>query len=729
MKGLEVHQLAICRFGKTTDKPEGNLKELIGGKGAGLVEMANLGIPVPPGFTIPCEASVEYTEITSSKVMASYVAMLVEKIAEGDAYLQAEFGFRPLVSVRSGARVSMPGMMDTILNVGLTTENLPEWEKRIGVRAARDSFRRLIQMYGSVAMGIDSKKFEEILTYTKAKAGVQSDSDLSEADLTRLIGKYLELYKDELGIEFPVSREHQLRDAVLAVFDSWKNPRAEEYRKIHGIPFEWGTSATIQSMVFGNADDNSCTGVLFTRDPSTGEDNVVGEFLVNAQGEDVVAGIRTPLDLGKMHDVGLGTQLTQLIETAGKLEDHFRDMQDMEFTVQSGKLYLLQTRTGKRSALAAFKIAHDLCVDGMLSTEEALQRVTQAQLFSAMSDTIDPKFSTPPKLVGIAAGGGVVKGVAVFTSADAVNCTEPCILVTQETDPDDIAGMAKSVGILTATGGLTSHAAVVARGMNKSCVVGATDLSFSGGQACINGMYAFSKGTPIVIDGASGRVWVNTNVPVTQGGGTPEVLAMLAWSFDMQQVAQRIELRGDMTQDEIVKAVKLATANKVHVDMAALEYQSINFESAFLYLGGALVHHCEAEEIIIDCRPLASYFDDYDRALSKMFCALPEPESKAFGCLLKLPSSLVARTILVGLTSAQTKSAQAIGFKVGGVNVKTFADLAMAKGSVSVSQEVIESVFGGQEAFDMALSLIEKTSGKKPQAQKPPAYWYDTIKG
>lgn len=723
-----VLQVVGHRFGPTNiDAFDGNPKEVLGGKGAGLVEMSSMGIPVPPGFTLPCAVSVQYHN-QSSQTMPALLAEIDKELVIGDAYLQSYFGFQPLVSVRSGARVSMPGMMDTILNVGLTVNNLPEWEERLGKRAARDSFRRLIQMYGSVTLGIPMHKFETLLTASREKAGVKTDAELNEDALSRLIDNYLTLVEVDTGKPFPLTRFEQLRMAVLSVFDSWNNPRANEYRKIHDIPYEWGTACTIQAMVFGNMDDQSCTGVLFTRDPSTGEKKPVGEWLPNAQGEDVVAGIRTPHPLANLVDWG-GVELTSEIGSiCTVLEAQYGDMQDLEFTVQSGKLYLLQTRTGKRSALAAFKIAHDMHCEGVITKEQALQRVTQAQLFAAMSDTIDPEFNEVPCLVGIPAGGGVVTGVAMFTSEDAANCTQPCILVTKETDPDDIAGMAKSVGILTATGGLTSHAAVVARGMNKSCVVGATDLDVHGDSAH-TGTVIFSKGDKITIDGASGRVWVKTNVPVIPGGGSLEVRTMLTWAFDAKQVAERIELRGDMSGEEIVQAVQSAKAQKVHIDLAALEYKGTNPISDIAVLGIALQSECEAAEIIVDVRPLVSYLDAFDKVFDRMFGVKQETAYTLHMEVTLWPKSVRERCVLVGLPVLYNKAALlSFGFKLSGIIVKNFNDLAMAQGAVEVSQEVIESVFGGQEGYELALKLIEKTSGKKLSPQAQPVYWYDAIK-
>ena len=411
-------------------------------------------------------------------------------------------------------------MMDTILNVGMTSDTLENWKGVLGERAALDCYRRLIQMYSSVAMGVPMELFESALEELKESVGVKTDSELNADHMNRLVVRYLAIVASQ-GWAFPNTLVEQLSGAVEAVFKSWNNPRAVEYRKIHGYSDSWGTAVTVQSMVFGNMNDKSATGVVFTRCPSTGLNEITGEFLVNAQGEDVVAGTRTPDPIHTMEswDCEAFERLTTILE---KLELHYGDMQDVEFTVQDGKLYILQTRNAKRSPAAAFKVAHDLAQEGVISTEQAVSRVSQSQLLALVSAAIDPKFKEDPHLVGIAAGGSVVSGKAVFSSADAVNCKEPCILVRKETDPDDIAGMNASVGILTAMGGLTSHAAVVARGMHKSCVVGCTSMAVMGDAAHLPGGKSIHAGSKVTIDGSTGNVWVGVDVPIVSGGMTPE---------------------------------------------------------------------------------------------------------------------------------------------------------------------------------------------------------------
>lgn len=482
-------------------------KVVLGGKGAGLAEMSSLGVNVPPFVVIPTQLCRDY--MAKPKTTMSKLAKQIPKIQK---HFTQKFGYLPLVSVRSGARVSCPGMMDTILNVGLDLTNLEEWESRLGHKCAWDSFARLIQMYGNVVKGIPR---ENLLPVCEA------DSGEFRLDLT------VEQYEDHSGESFPTC-ETQWLEAIEAVFQSWNNERAKTYRKLNNIPDDWGTAVVIQSMVFGNLNDQSCTGVLFTRHPSTGENHITGEFLINAQGEDVVAGIRTPEPLIKMMDWD-NDLLSKLIYQVRMLESHYRDMQDIEFTVQDGKLYILQTRNGKRTAKAAIRIAVDLADEGVLTTVEACKRVTLKQWYTAIKPVIDPEFSTPPNGQGIPASGGIAKGIAVFSSQAAVNCKSPCILISHETTPDDIVGMNAAAGILTAIGGATSHAAVVARGMDRTCVVGCTDLkSDANNHWFLNGKL-IKEGDLVTLDGDTGRIWLDITVPVVSADSDPHIHRFLEW--------------------------------------------------------------------------------------------------------------------------------------------------------------------------------------------------------
>lgn len=513
-------------------------KTILGGKGAALVSMVASGFNVPPGFTITTQVCNAYLAADDSD-KDGFIKILREQVVEHLMGLWNNFGFMPLVSVRSGAPVSMPGMMDTILNVGLTSDNISEWEARIGLRAAWDSYRRLIQMLGSTAYGVPHSVFEAQLDAIKKSEGVTQDTDLSAEALQALVIRYLYAFQEATGQSFPQTPIDQAMSAVTAVFRSWGNPRAIEYRKLNNIPASMGTACTVQAMVFGNMGEDSGTGVLFTRNPSTGDADIMGEFLQNAQGEDVVAGIRTPVSIHKMPTLG-GQWLSiyeELESVCDKLEDMYADMVDIEFTVQMGELFILQSRVGKRSAQAAFVIADDLVSEGVISWSEASKRLTRNQFKIVKRPSIDPAFKTPSKFVGLPACPGVVTGVPVFSAADAVKTAADglkCILVSHETTPDDIAGMNAAVGILTQTGGATSHAAVVARAMDKACVVGCTDLNFE----------MLKKTEVLTIDGSTGRVWLDTDVPVIDGSSSDALQRFEAWATKDCLVGQTVPQSG-----------------------------------------------------------------------------------------------------------------------------------------------------------------------------------------
>lgn len=467
---------SIYRFGKGINTGMFDAT-IVGGKGAKLAEMGSLNLPVPTGVTISTEECNSY--LAGNNDMDNLVDAVQNHLED----IAGEIGYMPLVSVRSGARVSMPGMMDTILNVGINSDNLGEWCERLGMDAANDCYRRLIHMYSETVIGLPLEAFE----------GMQG--------VTELLGRYKEL----TGENFPQALEEQLAGSIEAVFNSWNSDRAREYRSMYGHDDSWGTAVTVQQMVFGNRNNQSCSGVLFSRDFNTGAPETIIDWLPNAQGEDVVAGTHTPntkVDLIHWNqDV-----YDQLGGIAAAMEEHYNDMQDMEFTVEDGELFILQTRDGKRSALAAFQIAHDFMEQGKISMTELMSRVTAKQYIALHNPSIDPAFNVAPCVTGVGASGSIVTGIAVMSSADAVSCKEDCILVTKETTPNDFGGMAASVGILTQTGGITSHAAVVARGMDKTCVVGAENVDLSK-----------IAGKMVTIDGATGRVWIDQNVPVVQG--------------------------------------------------------------------------------------------------------------------------------------------------------------------------------------------------------------------
>ena len=497
---------------------EGNasMKNLLGGKGANLAEMTGLGLPVPQGFTVSTEACTRY--YVDGKVVADEI---VEQIFDGMVKMEEinakKFGDPKnplLVSVRSGARASMPGMMDTILNLGLTDVAVDGLANLTGnERFAYDSYRRFIQMFSDVVMNVAKAKFEEILDEAKEEKGAKSDTDLTAEDLKEIVKKYKALYLKELGSEFPQDPKMQLMESIKAVFRSWDNPRAIVYRRMNDIPGDWGTAVNVQAMVFGNMGNDSGTGVAFTRNPSTGEKKLYGEFLMNAQGEDVVAGIRTPKAISELNDT-MPAVYEQFVGIAKTLEDHYRDMQDMEFTIERGKLYMLQTRNGKRTAAAALKIAVDLVNEGKLTKEEALLKVEPKQLDALLHPQFDAKAlkAAKPIAKGLAASPGAACGKIYFTADDAVKASEAgekVVLVRLETSPEDIEGMYAAQGILTARGGMTSHAAVVARGMGTCCVSGCGDIQISekNKTMSLEDGSVYKEGDYISIDGSTGNVY------------------------------------------------------------------------------------------------------------------------------------------------------------------------------------------------------------------------------
>ena len=464
---------------------EGNadMRNLLGGKGANLAEMTNIGLPVPQGFTITTEACTQYYE-DGKEINSEIQSQINEHIEKMEKITGKKFGDKEnplLVSVRSGARASMPGMMDTILNLGLNEEVVEVLaEKSNNPRWAWDCYRRFIQMYSDVVMEVGKKYFEELIDTMKKEKGVTQDVELTAEDLKELAYKFKAEYKEKIGTDFPSDPKEQLMGAIKAVFRSWDNPRANVYRRDNDIPYSWGTAVNVQSMAFGNMGDDCGTGVAFTRDPATGEKGLFGEFLTNAQGEDVVAGVRTPMKIAEMENK-FPEAFAQFKSVCETLENHYRDMQDMEFTVEHGKLYMLQTRNGKRTAQAALKIACDLVDEGMRTEEEAVLMIDPRNLDTLLHPQFDANElkSATPIGAGLGASPGAACGKVVFTAEDAVKWAdkgEKVILVRLETSPEDITGMKAAQGILTVRGGMTSHAAVVARGMGECCVSGCGDI-------------------------------------------------------------------------------------------------------------------------------------------------------------------------------------------------------------------------------------------------------------
>ena len=506
----------------------GNMRELLGGKGANLAEMTNLGMPVPQGFTISTEACTRYYE-DGEKIAQDIEDQIYEYLKKMEEITGKKFGdpHNPLlVSVRSGSRASMPGMMDTILNLGLNDEVVESFAKITGnPRFAYDSYRRFIQMYSDVVMEVGKKYFEELIDEMKAEKGVKLDTELDADDLKKLAEQFKAEYKAKLGVDFPSDPREQLMGAVKAVFRSWNNQRAIVYRRMNDIPSSWGTAVNVQSMVFGNTGDESGTGVAFTRNPATGDPHLYGEFLMNAQGEDVVAGIRTPQSIDQLKEV-MPEVYDQFAAIADKLEKHYKDMQDMEFTIEKGKLYMLQTRNGKRTAQAALKIAVDMVDEGMLTKEEAIMKVEPKQLDALLHPQFDAESlkAATPVTKGLPASPGAACGKVYFTAAEAVAAAQDgnkVVLVRLETSPEDIEGMAAAQGVMTVRGGMTSHAAVVARGMGTCCVAGCGEVKMNEEEKYfLIGDKKVCEGDYISIDGSTGNVYLGEikTVPASMTG-------------------------------------------------------------------------------------------------------------------------------------------------------------------------------------------------------------------
>ena len=514
-----------------------NMRELLGGKGANLAEMTNIGLPVPQGFTITTEACTQYYE-DGREINAEIQAQINEYIEKMEEITGKKFGDKEnplLVSVRSGARASMPGMMDTILNLGLNEDVVEVIAKKSNnPRWAWDCYRRFIQMYSDVVMEVGKKYFEELIDKMKAERGVTYDVELTADDLKELAGQFKAEYKEKIGQDFPDDPKEQLMGAVKAVFRSWDNPRANVYRRDNDIPYSWGTAVNVQSMAFGNMGDDCGTGVAFTRDPATGEKKLMGEFLINAQGEDVVAGVRTPMPIAKMAEE-FPEAFEQFQNVCQTLENHYRDMQDMEFTVENKKLYMLQTRNGKRTAQAALKIACDLVDEGMRTEEEAVAMIDPRNLDTLLHPQFDAaalKAATPIGK-GLGASPGAACGKIVFTAEDAENWNangEKVVLVRLETSPEDITGMKASQGILTVRGGMTSHAAVVARGMGTCCVSGCGDIAMdeANKKFTLAGK-EFHEGDYISIDGSTGNIYDGV-IPTVDATIAGEFGRIMAWA-------------------------------------------------------------------------------------------------------------------------------------------------------------------------------------------------------
>ena len=535
---------------------EGNasMRNLLGGKGANLAEMTSLGMPVPQGFTVTTEACTRYYE-DGKKIAPEIIDEIFGYMAKLEEIAGKRFGDNEnplLVSVRSGARASMPGMMDTILNLGLNDAAVEGFAKMTrNPRFAYDSYRRFIQMFSDVVMEVPKSSFEKIIDEMKEEKGIQLDTEFSAEDLQEMVTRFKAFFKSEKGFDFPSDPKDQLIESVTAVFRSWDNPRANYYRRMNDIPYSWGTAVNVQLMVFGNMGDDSGTGVAFSRNPSTGENKLYGEFLMNAQGEDVVAGIRTPLPMDKMKDI-MPEVYEQFAATAKKLETHYRDMQDMEFTIEKGKLYMLQTRNGKRTAAAALRVAVDLVSEGLRDQKEAVAMIDPKSLDALLHPQFDQKELKAAKAIGagLPASPGAACGRVVFTAADAVDWYgrgEKIILCRLETSPEDIEGMNLASGILTVRGGMTSHAAVVARGMGRCCVAGCGEISMNEAakQFTLGGV-TVKEGDYISLDGSTGNIYAAALPTVeAQIGGDFETI--MKWADEVRQM--KIRTNADTPRD------------------------------------------------------------------------------------------------------------------------------------------------------------------------------------
>ena len=546
----------VYAFGGGAADGDASMKNLLGGKGANLAEMSSLGLPVPPGFTITTECCTHYYA-NEQRYPDDMQAQVTEALGRVEELTGKRFGDAAnplLVSVRSGARASMPGMMDTVLNLGLNDQTVEGLAKLSGDRRfAFDSYRRFIQMYSNVVLDLDHHMFEEILDEHKERLDVTVDTALSAEDWEKVVADYKKAVAAELGSDFPQDPQQQLWGAVGAVFASWMNDRAKFYRRMHDIPESWGTAVNIQSMVFGNMGETSATGVAFTRNPSTGEAKLYGEFLINAQGEDVVAGIRTPQSLTKAGREEMGetapsmeeampSVFAEFVEVVGRLETHYRDMQDIEFTVEQGRLWMLQTRNGKRTGKAALKIAVDLAAEGVISEEEAISRVEPSALDQLLHPTLDPRAVRTVVATGLPASPGAATGKVVFDADEAERMAQlgdAVILVREETSPEDIRGMHAARGIVTARGGMTSHAAVVARGMGRPCVSGAGEISIDerAGTFTARGR-TFHAGEVVTIDGSKGEV-LDGAVPMIEPELTGDFQTLMGWADKVRRLRVR----------------------------------------------------------------------------------------------------------------------------------------------------------------------------------------------
>lgn len=672
----------VYRFGNGITEGKATDKDLLGGKGANLQEMSGLGLPVPPGFTIP----TTFTKI-GAETTIDFGSLYGEEIKEGLNHVEGNLEMPPLYSVRSGSRVSMPGMMDTVLNVGLTERTLPKWYKLLGRKTAYDSYCRLIRMMGESIFDIPGSAFDAQLKEIMDKYGLKSYYDLHASGYSALSIRYKKVFKKYTSFEFPQTFKEQLQIAIKGVFQSWMSPRAIAYRKIHSIPDDYGTAVTIQRMVFGNKNNNSMTGVLFSRNPNNGHSDFVGEYLVNAQGEDVVNGSTTPNNISEMKKE-FPKIYTQLSDLAKQLEVHYSDMQDIEFTVEDGELFVLQTRTGKRTAQAAFKIVRDFYTDGMIGADDVLKRIKADQYFAMKVQTIDPDFKTDPHYTGLAAGGPVVSGTVVTSALEACHFIGDSILVTEHTTPDDVEGMNASKGILTRTGGMTCHAAVVGRGMNKTCVVGVSDLPHN------------LQGKIVTIDGQTGNVWVDVVVPLVSGKDNEDV------KFLEDMLRARYKLRTTKTVNDDIVNGDIISVRKGSVDALDIKLYDL---TAKKYLD-IIYLNVENEHSIV-------YYDE-DEIVSQMFGAEFNPctgnTKEVVEKLIEKDLSKYADQVVVLLPDMKDGGSLAAqlgnhGYEVP-KEVEKVEDL-MSNAVLTISEDFVKTVVGSDKAYKELVKCLQK-SGK-----------------
>lgn len=713
---------------------DASMRNLLGGKGANLAEMTKLGFPVPQGFTVTTEACTRYYN-DGKKIADDIIAEIKEKLAVTEGIVGKKFGDREnpfLVSVRSGARASMPGMMDTILNLGLTdevTEGLAKLTNN--PRFAYDSYRRFIQMFSDVVMEIPKPKFEKIIDEMKEEKGVKLDTELDADDLKELICRYKALYREEKGTDFPQDPQTQLIESVEAVFRSWDNPRAIVYRRMNDIPYDWGTAVNVQAMVFGNTGNKSGTGVAFTRNPATGEKKLYGEYLMNAQGEDVVAGIRTPNPITHLEQ-DMPEVYAQFVEIAKKLENHYKDMQDMEFTIENGKLYMLQTRNGKRTAAAALKIAVDLVDEGLATKKEALLKVEPRQLDALLHPTFDPEAlkKAVPAATALPASPGAACGKIYFNAADAVEAAtergEKVVLVRLETSPEDIEGMNAAEGILTARGGMTSHAAVVARGMGTCCVAGCGELVVNEEEKyCLLAERRLNEGDYISLDGSTGNIYAEA-IATQEASLTGDFAKFMGWA-DEERIL-KVRTNADTPKDALtavrfgaegiglcrtehmffdedrIPAVReMIVAKTLQQRQRALDkllpMQRGDFEGLFKALGGLPVTIRLLDPPLHEFLPTS---DDDIRALAKDMGLTYETLKETVADLHEFNPMLGHRGCRLAVTYPEIAAMQARAIIEAAINVK--------KEGLDVTPEIMVPLVGEVKELKYVKDIITKTA-------------------